>query len=360
MPVNRRLRGSVRNGGNSAGAFDSGFRWFEADFVIYGVAESLFAAEVSFGRLDAHMAKQELNLFKFPTRFMTETRACAAKVVRCHILQTTFRASGFHDTPDHLRTKSAFGNPLGLVDRPEDGAGSDSRGSQPSIDGRFDPSRHRDRPHVTTLAYKIGDYPVLFSLLHTLDRQRRRLRSPKATPEEDGDHRVVTLTAQASGVYHRKKSSALLRAQPIANPDPVLLDTFDTADPGHEVRAEEPAVCCLVCKPPNRCKAKVDSGRRVLLLLEVDSVACDYGLVECETGFGAVPVDELANGVVIRSLRTAGREAVEDGGFRLFEIRQFQDGFGSEFTLFISHSCSLQYASKPPDASRAGWDDHNS
>src|ERR1039458_6017930 len=56
--------------------------------------------------------------------------------------------------------------------------------------------------------------------------------------------------------------------------------------------------------------------------------------------------------MIVGPLRVAGGQAVEDGGFRLFEIRQFQDGFGSELTFFVSHSCSLHDAAKPPDAFR--------
>ena len=62
-------------------------------------------------------------------------------------------------------------------------------------------------------------------------------------------------------------------------------------------------------------------------LFEADPVAGDYGLVESEPGLRAVPVDEFTDGMIVRALGTPGREAVKDCRFRLFEIRQFQNGF---------------------------------
>lgn len=61
------------------------------------------------------MAKQKLNLLKLPAGFVAQTGACAPKVVRSNILQTTFCASGLHHAPDDLRTESTVSNPLGLM-----------------------------------------------------------------------------------------------------------------------------------------------------------------------------------------------------------------------------------------------------
>jgi hypothetical protein len=41
--------------------------WFEADFVVDRISESLLAAQISLRRLDAHMAEQELDLLKLST-----------------------------------------------------------------------------------------------------------------------------------------------------------------------------------------------------------------------------------------------------------------------------------------------------
>ena len=40
----------------------------ESEFVVHGLAESLLAAEITFGGLNRCVSKQELNLLKFSTR----------------------------------------------------------------------------------------------------------------------------------------------------------------------------------------------------------------------------------------------------------------------------------------------------
>jgi hypothetical protein len=46
--------------------------WFDADAIIDGVAEALLAAQISLGRLDAHVAQQKLNLLQLAARLMTK------------------------------------------------------------------------------------------------------------------------------------------------------------------------------------------------------------------------------------------------------------------------------------------------
>jgi len=70
-----------------------------------------------------------------------------------------------------------------------------------------------------------------------------------------------------------------------------------------------------------------------VLLLQMDPVPQHHSPVEGETRFGAVPVDELGYGMVIGTLTAFRREAVQDGGFGLFEIGKGQDSFGRTLLL---------------------------
>ena len=63
----------------------SRIRRFEADSIVDCISKSLFAAKAPFRRLDAHIAKRELDLLKLSACFVTQTRARAAKVARSHI-----------------------------------------------------------------------------------------------------------------------------------------------------------------------------------------------------------------------------------------------------------------------------------
>jgi hypothetical protein len=63
----------------------------KADVIVHGIPQSLFAAQIPFGRLDTDVPEQELNLFEFSPGLVTEARACAAKVVRRNIRQSANR-----------------------------------------------------------------------------------------------------------------------------------------------------------------------------------------------------------------------------------------------------------------------------
>jgi hypothetical protein len=54
---------------------------FDADAIIHRVPEPLLAAEIPLSRLDAHMAKQELDLVQLAASLVTQTRACSAEIV---------------------------------------------------------------------------------------------------------------------------------------------------------------------------------------------------------------------------------------------------------------------------------------
>jgi hypothetical protein len=155
--------------------------WFQTDFVVDRISESLLAAQVSLRRLHAYMTEQELNLLKLPTSFMTQARAGPSQIVRSNIVDAAFRRTPFHNTPDHLRTETGLPDALGLVDGPKYRAGGDSGGSQPIIHCHFNPVRHRYGPNMPSLADQVGDYPVLFSLLQIFDGEASGLRPSEST-----------------------------------------------------------------------------------------------------------------------------------------------------------------------------------
>lgn len=109
-----------------------------------------------------------------------------------------------------------------------------------------------------------------------------------------------------------------------------------------QVRTEQPTIGSLVCKSADSRQAEVDGGRRIITLLEADSVSSNDGLVEGEARFRAISGDETADRAIVRSLRTRRGQTSQDCGFRLFEIRQLQDSSRIAFTVVLSHSSSLR------------------
>jgi hypothetical protein len=120
----------------------------------------------------------------------------AAEIVRRNAIQTTFRGPRLYDAPYDFRTETACRDPVGLVNRPKNRAGRDASRGQPVVDRKLDPCRDWRRSNVTTLASKIGDDPVLFSLLEVFDGEPRYLRPPEAATEQNRDRCVVAFGTQ--------------------------------------------------------------------------------------------------------------------------------------------------------------------
>src|SRR5258707_15596847 len=78
-----------------------------------------------------------------------------------------------HYAPNNLGTEAGAPNSASFVDRPEQNAIRDSSGRHPCIDSRFNPVRNRNGAYMAALANKIGDDPVLLSLLDIFNFQRR-------------------------------------------------------------------------------------------------------------------------------------------------------------------------------------------
>jgi hypothetical protein len=64
--------------------------WFQTDFVVDCISQSLLAAQVSLCRLHAHMTEQELDLLKLPTSFMTQACTGPTQIVWSNIVDATF------------------------------------------------------------------------------------------------------------------------------------------------------------------------------------------------------------------------------------------------------------------------------
>lgn len=226
------------------------------------------------------MAQQELDLLKFPAGFMTETGACATHVMGSHIFKAALRTSSFHNTPDGLGAEGGFSDPLGLVDGPKYRSGGDVGGTEPAVHCGLDPCRDWDGPHLATLAHKVGDDPVLVSLLQIFDGERGCLGPSEPASEKHGDHGIVALAPQVPKLKYGQEPSALFGGQPIANPHSTFFNALYSSDPCCKVGAQEAAIRSLVCKSANSRETQIDCGGCVLVLFEADPVSCDNGFVE--------------------------------------------------------------------------------
>ena len=98
----------------------------------------------------------------------------------------------------------------------------------------------------------------------------------------------------------------------------MFFHSLNSADSGREIRAQ-PAIGGLVCKATDGRQAEVDSGRRIFGLFEADEVSGDDGFVKSKARFRAVPVDELADGVIVTIVGNLVRSGCS--GLRISTVR---------------------------------------
>src|ERR1035441_4242391 len=83
-------------------------------------------------------------------------------------------------------------------------------------------------------------------------------------------------------------------------------------------------------------EAKVDGARSEIAGLQMHSVPDDHGLAERQPRLGAVPLHELVNCMPIAALSIGAVKAVEDRGFRGFEVGQSQDRLRATALVFAT------------------------
>jgi hypothetical protein len=145
------------------------------------------------------MLKKELNLLQLTAGLMTKT-GTSPKVVRRKRLDLTSPRFLLHDTPNYLGAESVTPNPASFVDRTTERAGCNSGGCQPGVNSGFHPIRDRDGSYVAALADKIGDDPMLLSLLYVLNAQCSQFRSAETATQQNGQCGIVSLTSKACTV----------------------------------------------------------------------------------------------------------------------------------------------------------------
>jgi hypothetical protein len=70
--------------------------------IIDRISEVLPASDVPLGRLHGRMAKEKLDLLKFPSSTMTEAGACSAKIAGRETGDPDSLGISFHRVPDYV------------------------------------------------------------------------------------------------------------------------------------------------------------------------------------------------------------------------------------------------------------------
>jgi hypothetical protein len=165
--------------------------------VVHWMPEILFATEIAFRGLDGCMPQQELNLLQFTTARVAQLRTGSPKVMRCNMLQARSLAAALDHVP-HDILRDAFSPHLSRSGNcSKDSSLRDLGCYYPLIEGRFDPLWNGHRADVPALADQVHDCPVTLAHLHLIQFQAHQFRSAKATSEQHGQHRIVSLGTHA-------------------------------------------------------------------------------------------------------------------------------------------------------------------
>jgi hypothetical protein len=133
---------------------------------------------------------------------------------------------------------------------------------------------------MAALANKIGNDPVLLSLLDIFNSQRRQFGAPQTASQENGECGVVSLAPETANVYRPKKTLTMLRGTPIANRHTQSFGTLHASNPSRQVGAQEPAIGRLVRQPSDCRKPQVDGRGCIMLRFERNPIPGNHGLVE--------------------------------------------------------------------------------
>ena len=275
------------------------------------MSEILFAAEIAFRCLDGCMPQQELNLLQLATARVAQLRTGSAQVMRCNMVQARSLAAGLDHVPHNILRDAFAPYPSRPGDGPKDSSLRDPGCSYPLIERRFHPFWNRHGADVSALPDQVHYCPVPLTHLDLIQLQADQLRSAKATPKKHGQHRIVTLGTHAIAASVREYFGALLRAQPISGTKPKLFDSLHSANPCSQLGTQQARVGGFVSEPSYGCKLLVDGVCRQPARFQVHAVANHHDPVQSQAGFGAVPRDELIDGVFIDAARGRRAEAIE-------------------------------------------------
>ena len=167
---------------------------------------------------------------------------------------------------------------------------------------------------------KVDNHPVLFSELNGRDRKGKKFAAPQATTNQKSKDGVVAFAPKTIALGVQQQRAALIGSKPVAQSHANSAYALDSADAGGKFWAEQAGISCLVRHTPDRGQAEVDRCWSEVPLFQVDSVSKNDSTVESKSWFRAVPVNELVDRMIVRSLAALRSQAVQYGRLRLFEI----------------------------------------
>jgi len=181
----------------------------------------------------------------------------AAQIVRGQLFDPSTLRAHFHGVPDDVLRHAAAPQYAILPDGSKQPTFPNAGSAAPTVDCDLDPVGHRHCAHMAGFTYQVDNRPVSVSPLNLADFQVGHLGSSKAATEQEAQHRRVSFAGKCVGAHRGQKLLTLLGCEPVTDLLSELFHAFDAADSGHQLRAEQATVRCLVGQPPDRRQAEV-------------------------------------------------------------------------------------------------------
>ncbi len=274
------------------------------------MSQPLLTSEVPLRRFHRNMPEKELDLLKLSARRMALASARAPAIVRREFWNIDAFRAVLYDVPDDLFSDPASPHFTLTVHASNGPTVCNGGCCNPRVEGSLHPLRHWHRADVPPLADQIHYGPVVISLLNGIQIQAGDFTPSQPTTEEQTQNRPVPFSFDARDIGSRKDGPALFRREPVPQPHPQSLRTFHPLDAGGEFWTEQAGIGCFVCQAPHGSQPQVDRRCRKASGLQLDPVSQYHRLAEGQPRLGAVPVDEVVDGMRIGLV-----EAVEPSVF---------------------------------------------
>jgi hypothetical protein len=143
----------------------------DANAIIDGGSNPLFAPKVALRRLNRNMPQKELDLVQIASRSMAESSTGPSQIVRRQLRHSEALGGFLHNVPNRLHRHAISPCPSNFVDPAEQLSSINCGCSEPIVEFGSHPIGNWNRSHVASLADQINNGPMLFALLDLIQSQ---------------------------------------------------------------------------------------------------------------------------------------------------------------------------------------------
>ena len=165
---------------------------------------------------------------------------------------------------------------------------------------------------MTTLTEQVDDGPVIVSLLKVRQLQTDQLGTPQAAAQQEGQNGMISFALRSASVGGVEKPAPLSAGEPVADPGTKLLRAFHPPDARCKVGTEQAIVGSLVGQSAHCRQPQVDGCRGEPSGLQLIAVPQNDRATERQSGFGAVPGDEVIDGEGVGAFRGDRAKALQN------------------------------------------------